>query len=528
MSKPDILLIGLNILQQHAHITNENGNVSITPFEGATVRVNGQLQTNKAIIHHNDRILFGSNHLYVFQHPPELEILKHNGQSVNDITFDEAQEEIARCSGIDVNSAKSGDSKADEQLKEDLTDLIPMINEANAISEELDRKVEFEICILPAIALGRQSDHAVSEVWVRMTCLETDRSWLWCRNKFINRKYLMSEMYENYVDGEEWKLPDERDPFTESPDAEIFIGSTTVYLQNLAYLIDLSTDQYELLDYCGNNTGIITVDLIPCRADGTHITEDDNDDDLFVDDPSELVGHDVQFFIKVPVCRGLPRGIYKEVWCQYKFYLDHDMTETSHIKGTNNPDFNHERFVSFPNATSQFVNYLANQYVRFEVWGKYSEGNTKTAHKGTTRDLVKTKKQQSGVPSGGTIPKVVELWKKKGEKEGQNKDAEKRNIKRKSDNLEKKMALIIELVEAAEQQKKTTIKIADIRKIIGGTVTRRNSAAAQTVNVTTQTNCENRPSSKTSASSKKSKGGQSRSSASSKSSSDKSRTCSLV
>ena len=51
--------------------------------------------------------------------------------------------------------------------------------------------------------------------------------------------------------------------------------------------------------------------MIPSRADGTHITDDDNDDDLFVDDPSELVGRDVNFFIKVPVCRGLPRSIYK-------------------------------------------------------------------------------------------------------------------------------------------------------------------------------------------------------------------------
>lgn len=57
------------------------------------------------------RILFGSNHLYVFQHPAELEAAKQDGRPVIEVTYDEAQEEIARCSGIDVNSGKSGDSK---------------------------------------------------------------------------------------------------------------------------------------------------------------------------------------------------------------------------------------------------------------------------------------------------------------------------------------------------------------------------------------------------------------------------------
>jgi len=32
--------------------------------------------------------------------------------------------------------------------------------------------------------------------------------WLWDRNKFINRKYIMQEMYANFVEGDEdWDLP---------------------------------------------------------------------------------------------------------------------------------------------------------------------------------------------------------------------------------------------------------------------------------------------------------------------------------
>ena len=33
--------------------------------------------------------------------------------------------------------------------------------------------------------------------------------WIWDRNKFVNRTYLMKEMFQNYYDGDEdWDLPE--------------------------------------------------------------------------------------------------------------------------------------------------------------------------------------------------------------------------------------------------------------------------------------------------------------------------------
>ena len=41
-----------------------------------------------------------------------------------------------------------------------------------------------------------------------MRDLKNKNEYLWDRNKFINRKYLMQEMYQNYVDGDkDWDLP---------------------------------------------------------------------------------------------------------------------------------------------------------------------------------------------------------------------------------------------------------------------------------------------------------------------------------
>ena len=41
---------------------------------------------------------------------------------------------------------------------------------------------------------------------MKMKNLANDNEWLWDKNKFINRKYIMQEMYQNYTDGDEWNV----------------------------------------------------------------------------------------------------------------------------------------------------------------------------------------------------------------------------------------------------------------------------------------------------------------------------------
>lgn len=44
---------------------------------------------------------------------------------------------------------------------------------------------------------------------MKMKSTVDDAEWIWDRNKFVNRTYLMKEMFQNYYDGEEdWDLPE--------------------------------------------------------------------------------------------------------------------------------------------------------------------------------------------------------------------------------------------------------------------------------------------------------------------------------
>ena len=63
----------------------------------------------------------------------------------------------------------------------------------------------FEVVLVSPQAQGLKEGR--TEVKIKMRNLVTDRAWVWNRNVFLDRKYRMQEMYQNYVEGEEWNLP---------------------------------------------------------------------------------------------------------------------------------------------------------------------------------------------------------------------------------------------------------------------------------------------------------------------------------
>ena len=55
-----------------------------------------------------------------------------------------------------------------------------------------------------------------------MKNLENGTEFIWPKEKFLNRLYLMKEMYNNYEEEEEdWDLPEDKDPFQEDVNTEV-------------------------------------------------------------------------------------------------------------------------------------------------------------------------------------------------------------------------------------------------------------------------------------------------------------------
>ena len=183
------------------------------------------------------------------------------------------------------------------------------------------------------------------EVCVKMKNLENGTEFIWPKEKFLNRLYLMKEMYNNYEEEEEeWDVPEDNDPFKEDVNTEVNIGSVQVFLQPIAYMVEMK-EQLEITDLKGNKIGLMNVrkkfswrkwltflcyqiEVAPCNKKGKEYTEKD---DKFVDSPDELIGKDLHFLFKIVNCRGLPNK-YTDVYCKYRVYLEEKVTLFIEIK----------------------------------------------------------------------------------------------------------------------------------------------------------------------------------------------------
>ncbi|XP_033624378.1 kinesin-like protein KIF28P [Asterias rubens] len=453
-SAPEILLNGLSIQKEHAVVVNENGKVFLEKASSdAKLLVNGDTVIGKIELDHNDRIMFGSNHLYVFQHPAMYKAKPTNYVGV--VTYDSAQEEIAKKNGFDMTSNKSKD---DLLLQEDLVELIPAVEEANAISEELDQKCKFEIVVMSAKARGLA--HGRTEVCAKLRNLEKDLEYIWSRDKFVRRKYLMQEMYQNYTEGEEWTLPDEKNPFTEPIDKEVLVGTVNVYMQSLAYLIE-SKEQLDITDYRGKEQGLLDVELVPCDKKGNEIKEDD---DLFIDHPNELVGRDLNFVVKINGALGIPSR-YTSVHCKYNVFLDTEMIDTSQIQGTSNPNFKHKKKFNFTVVTSNLVQYLLHDHLVIQIWGTQK----------ASQDGKKTKKNTKEIMQAEAINKA-------------------RDVNGSGVNLtldaETKAKNMFQFAIMKKRQERMEAKIAQFRKVVA-TAEKHNKARVETMVLKTVLNAQN-------------------------------------
>jgi hypothetical protein len=70
---------------------------------------------------------------------------------------------------------------------------MPRVTEANALSKELNRDINFETKVTSVM---HKTEGMTSLVMVKVRNTQTDMEWLWEKDKFVNRVYLMRELYE--------------------------------------------------------------------------------------------------------------------------------------------------------------------------------------------------------------------------------------------------------------------------------------------------------------------------------------------
>lgn len=113
-------------------------------------------------------------------------------------------------------------------------------------------------------------------------------------------------------------FPQESDPFQEDLATECIIGTAQLYLQPLAYLVEVR-EQLTVSDYAGREVGILNIEMSPAQPDtGEPFAEHE---DVYIDSPQEMLGKPFAFVLAIPGARGLPakftvsRGGKETIYC---------------------------------------------------------------------------------------------------------------------------------------------------------------------------------------------------------------------
>ncbi|KAM9106779.1 LOW QUALITY PROTEIN: kinesin-like protein KIF28P [Megaptera novaeangliae] len=362
-----ITLQGLGISDKHASFTNSDGKVTVTPHGKCKVIVNGVPITTKTKLQHLDRIILGSNSAYLY-----IGFLSERGsEDLSRFDYDFFQLERAASEGVSVDklgAVNSGDGKADPSVLavfQDYIKLMPLVAEANQMSEELKKGLYMELKVKNLASSDSRGHDLQKEVMVKATNQRTRQVWIWSKAKFINRKFLMEELYQRFLDGEDSHVAQEDDPFWD-PAEVIHLGSAHIWLQSLAYCMK-SEEQVEFLNCDGLEEAVLHIHIGPCSPTGQARGEED-----VVTDPLELLGKRMDFQIRIVRCLGtkwLKEDAERGVQMGYRIYDFPNTLYTKPVWKTVNPQI--EETVQFTalNASQEFLNYLQTNALIVDLWG---------------------------------------------------------------------------------------------------------------------------------------------------------------
>ncbi|KAM8894190.1 kinesin-like protein KIF28P isoform 2-T2 [Spinachia spinachia] len=377
-SPRSISIKGLGIQERHAVFRNEQRRVTLTPLAGSKVIVNGNTVFHPTELQHLDRLILGSNCTYLFIGYPS----ERGGDDWSRYDYDYFQSELAAAEGIHLGDSSAGSSHTDPSLLAvfyDYVKLMPMVAEANQMSQELDKGHDLQ-----------------KELVVRVTSLGSKQVWMWSKAKFVNRKFLMEDAYQqhhvensgdNRIEGLSTAASSrDKDPFWD-PMEPVLLGTAHLWLQSLAFRIPLEEQLevhlsvlidehsqicfiiscWQVLGSEGTEEAILQAQLLPCTSTGFPMGEDD-----ILIDPSELLGRRLDFQLLLEQCCGLRwirevrnRGVqigFRLFNCLQPLY-------SPAVWHNVNPLLDHRVHFASLLTSQRLLDYLQSSAVVLELWG---------------------------------------------------------------------------------------------------------------------------------------------------------------
>ncbi|XP_023168315.2 kinesin-like protein KIF13A isoform X2 [Drosophila hydei] len=324
------------------------------------------------------------------------------------------------------------------QLKTDIMRANSLVQEANFLAEEMEKKTKFSVTlqIPPAnLSPNRRRGAFVSEpaILVKRT---NSGSQIWSMEKLENKLIDMREMYQEHKErilnglplietfsDDEFDDKDEdngkpQDPFYESQENHNLIGVANVYLEVLFH--DVKLDYHTpIISQQGEVAGRLQVEIqrvagqMPqdrmCESVSETSSADSRDE---YDDPVDPMANQITCRVTIKCASGLPLSLSNFVFCQYTFWGHQEMVvpvinaeSTAHDQ---NMVFKFEHTQDFTvNINEEFLEHCIEGALSIEVWGHRSAGFSKS--KGWEVEQQQAK-ARSLVDRWAELSRKIELW----------------------------------------------------------------------------------------------------------------------
>ncbi|KAH8321320.1 hypothetical protein KR074_001668 [Drosophila pseudoananassae] len=322
------------------------------------------------------------------------------------------------------------------QLKTDIMRANSLVQEANFLAEEMEKKTKFSVTlqIPPAnLSPNRRRGAFVSEpaILVKRT---NSGSQIWTMEKLENKLIDMREMYQEHKDrvmnglplvepfsDDEYDDKDEenkpQDPFYESQENHNLIGVANIFLEVLFH--DVKLDYHTpIISQQGEVAGRLQVEIeriagqMPQDRMCESVSESSGDSRDEYDDPVDPTANQITCRVTIKCASGLPLSLSNFVFCQYTFWGHQEMVvpvinaeSTAHDQ---NMVFKFEHTKDFTvSINEEFLEHCIEGALSIEVWGHRSAGFSKS--KGWEVEQQQAK-ARSLVDRWAELSRKIELW----------------------------------------------------------------------------------------------------------------------
>ncbi|XP_026836924.1 kinesin-like protein KIF13B isoform X5 [Drosophila erecta] len=309
------------------------------------------------------------------------------------------------------------------QLKTDIMRANSLVQEANFLAEEMEKKTKFSVTlqIPPAnLSPNRRRGAFVSEpaILVKRT---NSGSQIWTMEKLENKLIDMREMYQEHkervLNGLDEDNAKPQDPFYESQENHNLIGVANIFLEVLFH--DVKLDYHTpIISQQGEVAGRLQVEIeriagqMPQDRMCESVSESSNDSRDEYDDPVDPTSNQITCRVTIKCASGLPLSLSNFVFCQYTFWGHQEMVvpvinaeSTAHDQ---NMVFKFEHTQDFTvTINEEFLEHCIEGALSIEVWGHRSAGFSKT--KGWEVEQQQAK-ARSLVDRWAELSRKIELW----------------------------------------------------------------------------------------------------------------------